>query len=430
MPVILNTIHFVWSGLNANIPSGWSRTTDLDGKFIKIHADSVNPNTTGGASTHTHTVTGTHTHAMSAHTHSISLNAHTNNAGASGGGANYAEPSHTHASFNSGALSGGGLSAVTPSYGAFSNSPPYITVIFIHPTTQAVGLPDEAICLTDEASFVNNTFPWSGFYKCDGTNSTPNYTDKYLLGAGTGNNAGGTGGTTVNTHTIVHGTPHTVSAHSHASATSPGISGTIVATSSTTDDWLSTHTHSIALSNATVTLGADPSVVCSETVEPAYKKIMAVQNRSGGNKLVKGMLGLYLGTLDSIPSNWELVATYYGKYLKMTNTPANIGDIGGSNSHTHTSDSHSHTEATSHNHTATGAGHSPPAKGSTGTNNASKGTTAHPYTVSSVQGTFANATTSANSSSNEPAYRTVALLRLKSVAQVSAFIGLFVDNIK
>lgn len=57
----------MWSGLAANIPSGWylcdgnNSTPDLRGKFIK--AATLNPGTTGGSATHTHSNHSSLTHS-------------------------------------------------------------------------------------------------------------------------------------------------------------------------------------------------------------------------------------------------------------------------------------------------------------------------------------------------------------------------------
>ena len=57
---IKNGIIFIWTGTNASIPTGWSRVTSMDDKYLKGTANGVNPNVDGGATTHTHT-SPTHT---------------------------------------------------------------------------------------------------------------------------------------------------------------------------------------------------------------------------------------------------------------------------------------------------------------------------------------------------------------------------------
>jgi len=63
----------MWSGLLANIPSGWALcngangTPDLRDRFIVGAANGANPGTTGGAGTHGHTVTQPADHAALSH---------------------------------------------------------------------------------------------------------------------------------------------------------------------------------------------------------------------------------------------------------------------------------------------------------------------------------------------------------------------------
>lgn len=58
----------------------------------------------------------------------------------------------------------------------------------------------------------------SGWYLCDGTNGTPNLTDRFIIGAGSSYSVGGTGG--VNSVTL---TTSNMPAHSHtATVTDPG----------------------------------------------------------------------------------------------------------------------------------------------------------------------------------------------------------------
>jgi len=100
----------MWSGLIANIPSGYklcdgtNGTPDLRGKFIIGAGGSYNPTATGGAATvtleianlpsHTHTFTGTanasggHSHTITDPGHTHSVNERTGAAGADGGYAN------------------------------------------------------------------------------------------------------------------------------------------------------------------------------------------------------------------------------------------------------------------------------------------------------------------------------------------------------
>lgn len=407
---------FIWTGNNNEIPVGWARETALDGKYPKGTPDSTNPNQTGGNSTHEHTVSGTHTHTMVNHTHNVSLQAHTYNSDVAGGSSTYVVPSHTHATFSSGNSSGGDLSAVSSSYSAISNDPPYYTVIFIRSQYGLSGIPNLALFFSDDEDFENNTGKYFGCYQCNGDNDTPDLRNKYLKGADTDANAGSTGGSTTNVHTLTHASSHSVSSHTHASKTSPAVSGTRSGTNSTSSNWLDVHTHSIALNASTASVSsANPSITTSETVEPEFRKLLPVQNRSGGNYVTTDIIGLWLGTLANIPVGWELITEFNNKFVKCANDTSEIGDTGGSSTHTHTNNTHTHTASATHTHTATGAEHTTGNHGDGGEDSASRGTNAHPVSVQDITATYNNGTTSAESSNNEPEYRTTALIRLVKI---------------
>lgn len=413
---IQNGVIFIWSGTHAGIPSGWSRVNALDdGIFPKGTAASTNPNTTGGATTHTHT-SPTHTHTADAHTHVITIAATTSTGTAASGSG---QPSiHSHTCPTSGAVSSFTCDSPAATYGAFSNNPPFYSVIYITPTTSVGFIPAGVIGLADAAA------P-DGFNICDGTLSTPNLVDKYLNGATTGANAGTTGGSTTNTHTLSH--VH-VTSHGHAAVTTGTPSANTIATSGSGTVPASNHTHSVTLpapgsnnsSIDNVTLGAS-----AETVEPAYTKLLAIQ--AAANSIIpKGIIAMWLGTLAAIPNGWILCDGTGGtidmrdRHLKITGTVGAVGATGGSNTHTHAAQSHGHTltastHPTSVSHTSSGIT-------VTGSGSATKGETGHSVTTDAVSLVLASANTTANSSNNEPTYRTVAFIKLNFRIQPEALL--------
>lgn len=400
---------FIWSGTNASIPAGWTRETSLDGKFPKGTASLTNPNTTGGSATHTHT--------SSSHTHTMADHGHTTQIGIGQGGGSTTSPNgdggsrivHTHPDTTSGSIANVSVSSTAITYGSVSNNPPYYDVIFIKPSTPAGGLPDQAIGFSDDAGFSNNTGKYNGYYQCDGTNSTPNLTGKYLRGAGTGADAGTTGGSTTNIHNIDHS--HTQS-HNHFNATAgQSTSESYKYDNNTPSDMVSHfHSHSVSYGfNSDTVTSSGLTVTTSETVEPSHKIINAIQNRSGTPYTPVGIIGMWLGTLSAIPGNFELITSMADYYPKINTS--SLGTTGGSNTHTHTGNTHSHT--LSHSHSASVSGHSQTVDndgtGGTGTT----ANTTHQATVIANNLTLNTATTSANSSSNEPEYRTVAFIKYK-----------------
>lgn len=411
MIVIPSGVIFIWTGTHASIPTGWERVTALDGLYSKGTADATNPNQTGGAATHEHSASASHNHTMENHTHTMYTAVQTSNGAGADTGSTSARSTHTHANATSANPSSVSVSSVASTYASFSNDPPYYKVIFITPTDGVNELPNNAIYLYD------NTDNKTGHYLCDGSNSTPNLVNKYLKGAGTGADAGGTGGSTTNAHTTLthtHSVSHTHTFTAPASAiTCGGYSGTGYAPAA------HAHNTSVVLTSNTsdATLNSQ-----GETVEPAYKKLLAVQNQNTGATSYRlGMIGMWLGYLEDIPNNYILCDGTNGtqdmrsKHLKLTATTTEIGNTGGSNTHTHAAQGHTHT--VSHSHTGS-VDHS--AVNTNRANNKSPvyqtpAAGSHDITSSTTDYVLASANTEASESNNEPAYRTVAFIKLNSI---------------
>lgn len=415
---IQNGIIFIWTGMHASIPSGWSRVTDMDDRYPKGTAASTNPNTTGGASTHSHT-SPAHTHTAQAHTHTITIGAGSGSSTNTGGHNDAVLLGHTHNAFTSGAVSNFSCQSTAVTYGASSNDPPYYGVIYVTPTAVVSSLPSGIVALADAVA------P-SGFNICDGTSGTPNLVDKYLKGATTGGNAGTTGGGTTNTHSITH--THTTS-HDHAGATSGG--GTDATRNTNAGGGsvvLPGHTHTVTLNAATPTLSDTLSLVTTETVEPAYTKLLAIQAASQ-SLIPRNIIAMWLGTLSTIPAGWILCDGTNGtvdmreRHLKITGTVGSVGETGGSNTHTHTSQNHDHA-GVSHSHTAPNATHSGTnaPEGSSGLEATAVTGTVHGVSTDSVNLVVNTGSTTADSSNNEPPYRTVAFIKLNQRIENATFI--------
>lgn len=420
---------FLWTGTNGGIPAGWIRETSLDSKYLKGCPNGTNPNTTGGSATHSHT-SSAHSHSENAHTHTITLGNTTDMAGRAGGTQVWA--SHGHAAHTSANSTGGSLSSVSSTYSSVSNDPPFKEVIFIRSEINMESLPTNGICFADDTSFTNNGGKWTGFYKCDGANSTTDLNNKFLKGAGTSQDAGTEGGSTTNIHTLSH--THTVTGHTHPAVTSPATAPAKVG-----DGWggvptggygtgSSSHTHATSLDSTTPVLSGNPSIVTTETVEPIYRQLLAIQNKGGFSHAPLGIIGIWLGSLASIPCGWILCDGTNGtvdmrdRYSKPTSNPASINSSGGSNTHVHSGNTHGHTS--SHTHSATTSQHPNYDDSSYSawytTQLGIYNTTKHPVSVGSATSTYANATTNADSASNEPPYRTVAFIKLRSVRRGAA----------
>lgn len=408
--MISTNVIIMWTGTNASIPAGFSRETSLDGKYPKAWG-AENPNTSGGNANHTHT-SSAHSHTMNSHSHTVTTDTvgGTGSGYTSGVGSGYGIGSgsrHYHNATVAG-VSGGGLSSVTSTYAAVDNDPPYKTVIFIK-ATATTPVPVGGCVLTAET-----TAP-TGFYYCDGNNSTSDYRNKYIKGAAGGGDAGSTGGSTQNVHTLTH--THTEAAHSHSEARSD-IVFTEVVTATGTGALDSRHTHTFGGNNQSPGFTGTPGLTTTETVEPAYKKLSLIQKHTSAGT-AKNIIALWLGTVASVPSGWLICDGTKGtpdmrdKFLKLTNAMSESGNTGGANTHTHGSQTHSHT-GSSHTHTFTASGHhSSPARGSAGGCSVQiTDTTTHSVTnVGSGTTAWADASTTGDSSDNQPSYLTAAYIQ-------------------
>lgn len=408
MAKVPENVILIWPGTNASIPTGYTRETSLDGKFPKGEVFDEDPNNTGGAVAHTHT-SPVHGHDLAAHTHSVSLNASTAG-GNSTGSTSSGGPSsnHGHVAATSAGIGGGGsLSAVAASYDNEYNQPPYYEVIFIK-SDGTKGIPDDVIALFDKT-----TLPTS-WAVCDGANSTPNLGDKFLKGAGTGADSGVTGGALTHTHTISH--THVETGHTHTRFDSGGYSATTdYETASGTADSVQSHSHWIDLLSNTVGYSGTPTSGTGSNL-PAYKRLLAIQNQTGGEDLPRDVIGLWIGSVATLPAGWKRVNGMSELHLYVTSDTGEINDTGGSNTHTH-SDSHSHT-GSSHTHTADvevqgvtnnllNSGHSLPK---------SHG---HTASVGSTSADWSTTATSADSTNQEPPYLTVIFVQKEASIEVS-----------
>lgn len=424
-------IILLWPSTIASIPTNWARETSLDGKFPKAWGASVAPNNTGGASTHTHT-SPTHTHSIAAHTHTGTTSAcvyrdsaQTNSSGG------ISKISHTHP-FTTGAIASSnnfGSTAVT--YGAVSNNPPYYDLIAVKAQNGAI-LQDSLIALW--TGFDGDTDTPPNWQYCNGSNSSPDLRNKYIRGAGTGANAGGTGGSTTNVHDITHG--HTGASHTQAGFNTSGYNGSgIVGDGGSCCSVVYYHTHTYSATDAeTVTPNNySGSLTTTETVEPAYKKVGAIQRKAGGIK-ERGLIGLWLGAIADIPSGWKVCDGTNGttdlrdKFIKIATDASEFGNTGGANTHVHGAQAHVHTTPT-HRHyvnqakqhygmTREGIGSGPP-----GNEDQVDESDTHPafYTDYATPNTT-SANTTADSSANQPEYRTVAYIQYQFPSASPAFI--------
>ena len=409
--MIKKNIIIGYKGNHASIPSGFTRETDLDERFPKGTANATNPNSAGGAHYHSHT-SPTHTHAMVAHGHAVTTGNNFNDSYQGSGSGSSACDVHSHSGTVNG-LVGGGLSG-TVTYGLVSNNPPFVELIWIKATR------DTTIPVGGILFYSLSTTAPTGFSDSDGNNGTYDMRNKYPRGATTGANSGATGGSTQNLHSIDHSHPSVSHYHQDNLGGANGNTRDL-GVGDGPSKAPSFHTHAVTLNSTSETPNSYTGTAGgAETVEPAYTKLRALQNTSSGNKHPKkGMIALFRGLLANIPKGWKLCDGSNGtidmrqRYLKITNTAGEVGNTGGSNTHSHAlGDSHNHTAPGTHTHTGSIARFTAITGGTQ--NQSVNAVREHDHTITSIgtaTSSWVAAQTSADSANNEPAHATVAFIQ-------------------
>lgn len=344
---------FFWPASNATVPAGFSRVTALDGRYVKGVATAVTqPGTTGGSSSHGHGLPG-HAHDLS-HVHTVTGNtsaavgAISSADGAAGTTAALATHTHTRPSTNSTAFDSG---LTTSAAGTVANDLARLGTIFIESNGTPTGVPNGALAITEQTSITG----WTDY---------ANATGRFPKGPGAGLDGGGTGVSTLDAHThTLAGHTHDSASHTHTSANT----GAFTAANSLFAGpnavlWQNSHSHPITIASATAAAldsgGSGNSGATSEgTNEPPFRNVRFKANTSGAASLPLGIVGIWRGSLGSIPTAWQLcdgtngTPDLLGRYPK--GATSSIGTTGGSaTAHSHTSPSHTHTTA-GHTHTMT-----------------------------------------------------------------------------
>ena len=399
----------IWPGNHGDIPSGWGRVTDLDTIFGKGTADGVNPNVTGGATTHTH---------ASSHTHSLNSHSHTGTSGAHSVYVNHSAPhlqgpatghTHTYTTGSVGGTSGGG-----PAWGAVSSDPEYIDVIYIASDGTPTGFPQNSMVL------MNTSTAQAGWSQHSASK------DKFLRGAAGSGNGGGTGGSATHTHGGAH--THSSPNHDHADATAStsaagdGARDILASPQGSTG----THYHTASMSSSgSNTSGSTTPTHSSTNGQPDFHTLWGITN-GGGDDFLKGAICMWLGTLGNIPDDWELcdgtegtdgedTPDMRGKFVKLADSSGDIGDTGGDDNHTHAGDAaHTHS-STSHTHSVTLGSQIGGTGAAAWVNAAAAPNKTHSHAAAASNATdpglaSANMTTDSNSDT-QPAFRTVAFIQ-------------------
>ena len=360
MATIPVNVIFIWTGTHASIPSGWSRETTLDAKYPKGIANGINPGGMGGALTHSHT-TPNHNHST-AHVHTVPNSPA--GSGSSNRDVNTTNPpaTHTHVSNPSTINPTTTLANDTPSTDAINHEPSRFDVIFIKSDGTPTGLPDLAVGLWSNAAGAPAS--WN---LCDGGAGRPDIRNRFAKGAAAAGDGGGTGGSATHEHTIVSHTHSTPYAHPHPDVTSSTTAATLASGSiagAMASVATATHQHTLTIGSASPVITGNTDTVAASDNQPPYWVLALIQNNAGALNFPDRIIGLWLGTLASIPADWKLCDGSNGTpdlrtlFVKGANVLGDIGGSGGSLTHgaAHTATGHTHAVA-SHDHTVSaGAG--------------------------------------------------------------------------
>src|SRR5262245_4689631 len=286
-----------WPSTAASIPSGWTRETALDARYILGAAtgQDTDLSTDRGSLTHDHT-SPSHTPTQDAHVHSVQ-----SNTGASVGiltGTTIgqgADQAHGHDGNDSDATTATN-NGIAITVDATSNDLAYTEVIWIKSDGTPLTLPSGCY-----AFFASDSLP-SGWSRVKG--------NRYLKGAAASSNPAADGGSNTHTHTSPAHT-HTQNTHQH-SGTSLGAN--LVQQKGVGVDIISSggHTHALTLTSFTATNQSVTTTIDAASHEPPFTKINIVAAAS--DSLPSNIIALWLGTHATIPTDWSRYTTLDGRW--------------------------------------------------------------------------------------------------------------------
>ena len=268
---------WILSDGSADVPNngmGWFNGTSAPTNFTQVNTDKFwkgaaalgNAGGTGGSSdAHTHTQTGTHNHTQDTHTHTAS-----NSSAGSGtsladntASTNDLQSTHTHLITLDTVVATNQAASVTLQNG--DGQPPFLKLMGIkNGSGSSQAATDGFVALWFNSL---GTIP-TGWYLCDGTNTTRNLLDKFCKNQNASSELGTTGGADQHTH-IADAHTHTQDTHTHT-LTSAGYGSplnrdnTFDAGTATTASNAHTHTWTIGSTvavnqNTTITINNNTS---------------------------------------------------------------------------------------------------------------------------------------------------------------------------
>jgi len=356
MPLSVNHVGFwpIDPGVTP-VPADWTEDEAYRDRYFQGVADITGAGGTapadGGAATHLHTTS--HTHSGDAHTHTFSGAAVTP-VGGSGCGVDFlgvvcSGYDHTHGSATSNAATITYQNDTTPT-SSVAMKPPYLRVVVMSPDDALQDYPDNAL------AFADGVCP-TGYSPADGDGGTVNAVDRWLIGQeASGEAAGTTGGASTHAQTQANHT-HQDSVHGHTSKRCANSSTLVRRLAGVTEAPYKRDHHDVELaSKALSDVSTDATTVNDASSEPAYTKLLCIQNTSGAADTPTGIILGWKAAAAAIPFDWSLcngtngTPDLTGSQIKATATVGDVGGTGGSNEHLHAVDSHNHTHTYPHNH--------------------------------------------------------------------------------
>ena len=406
-----------FDGNHADIPSGFSRATELDGRFPKGWGNE-SPNTTGGSDSHSHT-SPAHTHSINNHVHYMETNSAWQEDGEYEDGSH---PDNSHGAadhhFHNGNFSNyasptGNLSdSITYQANTNNSLPPYYEVIFIKSTGYNF-IPVNGMVLKNETTR-------------EGLSYHSASANRFLRGAGASQDAGSTGGTLRHSHDVSHG--HSAVSHKHYAETVYNDNNAHLDLATAPGNADANHAHRFNTINATLNANNySGSYTATSDIQPAYKTLNHFVNDSVNNVLPEpGDIAMFSGDVSDIPVGWKLCDGTNGtpdmrnRFLK-ANPSAGASTTGGSNTHSHSSsNSHTHTATGSHNHQDLSQNISTKnpsdITAGTGVGDQHLARPGHNHSITQMNSntaTWASSTISANSADSQPSYLTVAYIQME-----------------
>lgn len=329
-----------WPFSVATIPSGFTRYTPCDGKYLQGADIGVDPGGTGGSINHNH-LTDAHNMLEDSHPHILSTNSAATGsiAGASSRfGMVTARDAHTHPDTNSASTTGINQSKAAFSTSTNINLPPTITSIRLKPDDGNQKVPVDGVVFCSKTKIEGN------FRINDGTNGTVDMDGLFVRCPSAGADGGVTAGGPDHSHRAAH--THVKNSHLHTDSNYGVASLTLAATGTGLTSVQDVHHQAQSILGTVAVNDSDNTASSTSTNEPRFKELLAIQNKGNSQAIQDRTVLEFTGPISEIPKEdgWFLMDGNNGTLdlqsyqVKVTTNTADIGNPGGDedNLHTHT----------------------------------------------------------------------------------------------